>query len=260
MELRLFGANAPGGPDSHPPDQNKDGSMSASSHYRFIDIITALFVAVLIASNIASSAKIVDLGITPFHMAFDGGTLLFPIAYVLGDILTEVYGFKAARRVIWIGFFALALTSLFFFVLSLLPGEAAWEVYAGSAAYNAILGGMSTGAIAAASLAGYLAGKFSNSAILSRLKILMKGRALWVRVIGSSVAGELFDTVVFVLVASLTGVFGWELFGTLLLSNYLFKLSVEVLVFPFTWLAVRKLKKAEGIDTYDIGVRLNPFL
>jgi len=228
----------------------------------------AFFPVVLIVSNVASSAKIVDLGISlfgfwglsPVHLAFDGGTLLFPIAYVLGDILTEVYGFRAARRVIWIGFIALSLTSLFFFLLALLPGDPIWESYAGTAAYSAILGGMSTGGIALASLSGYLIGSFSNSTILSRLKVLMKGRFLWVRAIGSSLVGELLDSLVFVFIASLTGVFGWELFLSLVLTNYLFKVSIEVLVYPFTFLAVRKLKKAEGIDVYDSwrGFHLKP--
>ena len=230
-------------------------------HYRYFDIIMALFVAVLIASNVASSAKIVDLGITLFgiRLAFDGGTLLFPIAYVLGDVFTEVYGFRAARRVIWTGFIALSLVSLLFFILARLPGAAVWEEHAGGAAFNAILGGMSTGGIAVASLSGYLAGEFSNSAILSRMKVIMKGRAFWVRAIGSSLVGELLDSLVFVLVASLAGVFGWELFVTLVLTNYLFKISIEVLLFPFTFLAVRKLKKAEGIDVYDVGINFNPF-
>jgi uncharacterized integral membrane protein (TIGR00697 family) len=228
-------------------------------HYRYFDLVMAFFVAVLITSNVASSAKIVDLGITlfgfwkipPVHLAFDGGTLLFPFAYVLGDILTEVYGFKAARRVIWTGFIALSLASLLLFVLSLLPGDEVWESYAGTSAFNAILGGMSTGCIVVASLSAYLVGEFSNSAILSRLKVLMKGRILWVRVIISSLVGELLDSLIFVFVASLTGVFGWELFVTLVLTNYLFKVSVEVIVYPFTFLTVRKLKNAEGIDTYD---------
>jgi len=227
----------------------------------------AFFVAVLITSNVASSAKIVDLGITlfgfweipPIRLAFDGGTILFPVSYIFGDVITEVYGYRASRRVIWTGFIALSLTSLLFFVLRLLPGDPAWESYAGTAAYNAILGGMSTGGIAAASLAGYLIGEFSNSVILSRLKVLMKGRVLFVRTIGSSLVGELLDSLVFVFVASLTGVFGWELFTTLVLTNYLFKLFVEVILFPFTFLVVRKLKKAEGIDTYDVGVRFRLF-
>jgi len=227
----------------------------------------AFFVAILIASNIASSAKIVDLGITlfgfwgipPVHLAFDGGTILFPISYVLGDVLTEVYGFRASRRVIWTGFIALSLTALLFLALRLLPGDAAWEAYAGTAAFDAILGGMSTGGIVLASLSGYLIGEFSNSAILSRLKVRMKGRALWVRAIGSSLVGELLDSLVFVSVASLTGVFAWELFVTLVLTNYLFKVSVEVIIFPLTFLVIRKLKKEEQIDTFDVNVKLNPF-
>jgi uncharacterized integral membrane protein (TIGR00697 family) len=227
----------------------------------------AFFVAILVTSNVASSAKIVDLGITLFGfwgipsvpLAFDGGTLLFPIAYVLGDVFTEVYGFRFARRVIWTGFIALSLCSLLFFALARLPPDEVWESYAGTAAFNAILGGMSTGGIAFASLAGYLIGEFTNSAVLSRIKVVMKGRALWVRAIGSSLVGELPDSLVFVFFASLTGVFGWELFFSLVLTNYLFKILIEVLVFPLTFLAVRKLKKAEGIDAYDVGVKLNPF-
>jgi len=240
--------------------------MSKVSSYRYLDFIMVFFVTILVISNIASSAKIVDLGITlfgfwgipPLRLAFDGGTLLFPFAYVLGDVLTEVYGFKVARRAIWTGFITLAMVSLFFFVLSILPGEALWEERAGTAAYNAILGGMSTGGIALASLSAFLAGKFSNSIILARLKILMKGRALWVRIIGSSLAGQLLDSLIFVFVATLTGVFSWELFATLVLTNYLLKMAIEVLALPLTSLTVRKLKKAEGIDTYDVGVTFNP--
>jgi uncharacterized integral membrane protein (TIGR00697 family) len=221
----------------------------------------ACFVAVLIISNVASSAKIVDLGISlfGFPLAFDGGTLVFPVSYVFGDILTEVYGFRASRRVIWMGFAALALSSLVFFLLRLLPGEAAWEHEVGSAAYDAILGGMSSGGIALASLLGYWAGEFSNSVVLSRMKVLMKGRFLWVRTMGSTLVGELLDSLVFVLAASLTGVFGWGLFFTLVRTNYILKCLVEAAVTPLTYLAVRKLKKAEGIDVYDIGVRFNPF-
>jgi uncharacterized integral membrane protein (TIGR00697 family) len=228
----------------------------------------AAFVAILIVSNVASSAKIIDLGFSIFGflgipavpMAFDGGTLLFPLAYVFGDVLTEVYGFRAGRRVIWTGFAALALASLIFFLLSRLPADAAWEEYAGSAAYDAILGGMSTGGIALASLLAYWVGEFSNSAVLSRIKVLMKGKFLWVRTIGSTLVGELLDSLIFVTVASLTGVFGWELFATLVFTNYLFKCSIEVIMTPVTYLIVNRLKKAEGVDTYDVGIRLNPFI
>jgi len=235
--------------------------------YRYYDLIMAFFVAVLITSNVASSAKIVDLGFSVFgfwgipsiRLAFDGGTMLFPVSYIFGDVLTEVYGYRASRRVIWAGFIALSLASLLFFVLKCLPGDKTWEGYAGTAAYNAILGGMSSGGIALASLCGYWIGEFSNSAVLSRIKILMKGRILFVRTMASTLVGELLDSLTFVFVASLTGVFGWELFVTLVLTNYLFKVFIETVLFPFTFIVVRKLKKAEGLDTYDIGVNLNPF-
>jgi uncharacterized integral membrane protein (TIGR00697 family) len=229
--------------------------------YRYLDLVTAFFVAVLIISNVASSAKIVDTKLLLFGvpLSFDGGTLLFPLSYIFGDILTEVYGFKASRRVIWTGFAALALAALVFFLLKQLPPAPEWEDYAGSAAYEAILGGMSSGGIVLASLLGYWVGEFSNSVVLSRVKVLMKGRLLWVRTIGSTLVGELLDTLVFVAVASLAGVFHWELFLTLVLSNYLVKCAIEVLMTPLTYLAVRHLKRAEGVDVYDAKVRFSPF-
>jgi uncharacterized integral membrane protein (TIGR00697 family) len=224
-----------------------------SSPYRYFDIIMSFFVAVLLLSNIASSAKIVDLGFSLFgiHLAFDGGTLLFPLAYVLGDILTEVYGFKASRRVIWAGFGILAFSSLVFLTLRVLPGESFWEAEAGSAAYDAILGGMSSGGIVLASLAGYFFGEFSNAMLLSKIKVMMKGRLLWFRAIVSSLVGELLDSLIFVSIACLTGVFGWELFATLVLTNYILKCLIEALVLPVTYAAVRSLKKREGVDVYD---------
>jgi uncharacterized integral membrane protein (TIGR00697 family) len=178
---------------------------------------------------------------------------------VFGDILTEVYGFKASRRVIWTGFCALAISSLVFLLLRVLPADPAWEIYAGSAAYDAILGGMSTGGIALASLAGYFAGEFSNSVLLSRLKIVMKGKLLFVRTISSTLLGELLDSVIFVFIASIAGVFGWELFLSLVVTNYILKCFIEVLMTPATYLAIGKLKKAESIDVYDNGVAYNPF-
>ncbi|MDR1575001.1 MAG: queuosine precursor transporter [Treponema sp.] len=235
------------------PRQKNPGSQV----FKYLDIVTALFVAVLIVSNIASSAKIVDLGFSLFTipMAFDGGTLLFPLSYVFGDVLTEVYGFRASRRVIRTGFAALALSALVFFVLRLLPAESTWEGYAGSAAYDAILGGMSGGGIVLASLLGYWAGEFSNSVVLSKIKVLMKGRLLWVRTIGSTLVGELLDSLIFVTVASLAGAFGWELFWSLALTNYLLKCLIEALMTPVTYGAAYLLKKGEGADVYDTDIK-----
>ena len=164
---------------------------------------------------------------------------------MLGDLLTEVYGFKTSRRVIWTGFACLALSSLVFLLLRVLPGEAEWEGYAGSAAFDAILGGMSSGGLAVASLAGYFFGEFSNSYSLTRIKTLTKGRFLWVRTIGSTLIGELLDSLIFVSIASLFGVFAWELFATLVLTNYLFKCLIEILFTTLTYLFVNLLKKVE---------------
>jgi uncharacterized integral membrane protein (TIGR00697 family) len=230
--------------------------MSSSSHvfpYKFFDIVTAAFIVILVLSNIASSAQSVELGFSLFgiRLAFDGGTLLFPLTYVLGDILTEVYGFRAARRVIFTGFAALAFSSLVLFVLNILPGEASWEAEAGKTAYNAILGGMSSGGIVLASLSAYLAGNFSNAILLSKIKVVMRGRLLWIRVIVSSLIGELLDSFIFVSIACLAGVFGWHLFLSLALTNYILKCLIEVLVLPVTYSLVRFLKKHEGIDVYD---------
>jgi len=229
--------------------------------YRFFDLIMAVFVTVLVVSNIASSAKIVDWGFSLFGvpMAFDAGTILFPVSYIFGDILTEVYGYKRSRRVIWAGFACLALSAVIFWLIRGMPGEATWQGYAGDDAYNAILGGMSSGGIVLASLAGYWTGEFTNSFTLAKMKVLTNGRWLWTRTIGSTLIGELVDTVVFVVVASAFGVFPWSLFLTLTLTNYLFKCAVEALMTPVTYAAVGTLKRLENEDYYDRGTNFNPF-
>jgi uncharacterized integral membrane protein (TIGR00697 family) len=235
--------------------------MTPPKTYRFLHPISAVFVTVLIVSNVASSAKIIDLGFGLFGLplAFDAGTLLFPIGYIFGDILTEVYGYRATRRVIWTGFLCMALASLTFQVVSRLPGEATWQAYAGDEAYQAILGGMSSGGIVLASLSAYWAGGFSNSFVLARMKLLTRGRLLWTRTLGSTLVGELVDTAVFILIATLFGVFPWSLFVTLLTANYLFKVLVEAAMTPVTYAAVKFLKGAEHEDYYDHRTNFNPF-
>ena len=230
--------------------------------YRFFDLIMAVFVTVLVVSNIASSAKIVDWGFGLFGvpMAFDAGTILFPISYIFGDILTEVYGYKRSRRVIWMGFACLALSAFIFWIVRVMPGEATWQGYAGDAAYDAILGGMSTGGIVLASLAGYWTGEFTNSFALAKMKILTNGRWLWSRTIGSTLIGQLVDTIMFVVVASAFGVFPWSLFLTLTVTNYLFKCGVEALMTPVTYAVVGTLKRVENEDYYDRGTNFNPFV
>ena len=235
--------------------------MNTQRVYRYLNFITGIFVTILVVSNIASSAKIVDLGFQVFGvpMAFDAGTILFPISYIFGDILTEVYGYKNSRRVIWTGFFCLALTAVTFWAVSVLPGEATWQGYAGDAAYAAILGGISSGGIVLASLAADWAGEFSNSYILAKMKILTAGRWLWMRTIGSTLVGELVDSGMFVFIATLFHVFPWSLFASLLLTNYFFKVAVEGIMTPVTYLVVNFLKRVESEDYYDRDTNFNPF-
>lgn len=238
----------------HPSDSPRN--------YHYFDLIMAAFVAVLIVSNIASSAKIVDWGFSLFgvRMAFDAGTLLFPVSYIFGDVLTEVYGYRRSRRVIWTGFACLVLTSAVFWVVRQLPGEAEWQGYAGQKAYDAILGGMSSGGIVLASLLGFWSGEFSNSFVLAKLKLITGGKWLWTRTIGSTLVGQLVDTLAFIAVASLFNVFPWSLFLTLVLTNYLFKCGIEALMTPVTYRIVRVLKKAENEDYYDFDTNFNPFI
>jgi uncharacterized integral membrane protein (TIGR00697 family) len=222
----------------------------------------ALFVTVLIVSNIASSAKIVDWGVSflGLPLAFDAGTLLFPISYIFGDVLTEVYGYKRSRRVIWTGFFCLAFSALVFWLVRVMPGEATWLAGgAGQASYDQILGGMSSGGIVLASLAAFFAGEFSNSFILAKMKIWTEGRKLWARTIGSTLVGEGVDSLIFISVACLFNVFPWELFWTLVVTNYIFKVGIEVLMTPVTYIIVNKLKRSEHEDYYDRDTNFNPF-
>jgi len=235
--------------------------MRSGKHYRYFDTITALFCVVLVVSNVASSAKIIDWGVSflGLPLAFDAGTILFPISYIFGDILTEVYGYKNSRRVIWTGFAALILSSVVFWWVGLMPGESTWQDYAGDTAYAAILGGMSSGGIVLASLAGYLSGEFTNSIILAKLKVYTAGRFLWLRTISSTLIGQFVDTLAFILVATILSVFPWSLFTTLFVTNYIFKVSIEVIFTPITYLVIRWLKRVENEDVYDRNTNFNPF-
>lgn len=231
--------------------------------FKYYDLITALFVAVLLVSNVASSAKIVDWGISiaGLPLAFDAGTLLFPISYIFGDILTEVYGYRYGRRVIWIGFACTILMSLTLWVVGLLPGESNWEENVGQAAYQAVLGGLTTGAIVVASLVAYWAGEFSNSIVLAKMKIRTRGRWLWSRTIGSTLVGQGLDTVLFVTIATLLQAPGFvpEIWLALVVSNYVFKCGVEILMTPLTYRLVNRLKLVEDSDYFDHDTVFNPF-
>jgi len=212
------------------------------------DLIMASFVAVVIISNIASS-KIMQLG--PF--TFDGGTILFPLAYIFGDILTEVYGYKRSRRVIWTGFFMIIMMAAVFAIVGYLPAAAGWS---NQQSYDAILGVVPR--IVLASIIAYFAGEFSNSYILAKIKVMMKGKMLWVRTITSTIVGEGVDTLLFVLIA-FWGVLPSSLLIAVIISNYVFKVGVEVIMTPVTYQIVGFLKKKENEDYYDFKTNFNPF-
>ena len=223
-------------------------TQSRKLGYRYFDLIMALFAAVLLISNVASS-KILTLG--PF--TFDGGTILFPISYIFGDILTEVYGYRRSRRVIWVGFACAGLMAGVFAMVGALPPAQGWDH---QAAYEAILG--TTPRIVLGSLIAYFAGEFSNSYTLARMKVLTQGRWLWTRTIGSTLVGQGVNTVLFVTIA-FAGTLPWPLFWSIIASNYIFKVGLEAVMTPATYQITSFLKQAENEDVYDTDTDFNPF-
>ncbi len=222
--------------------------MENRKSFRYFDILLGIFVAILLISNVAST-KILTL----WKFTFDGGTILFPLSYIFGDVLTEVYGYQRSRRVIWTGFFGAALMSLVLYVVQILPAAADWP---NQEAYEALIGFVPR--IVLGSLVAYFAGEFSNSYILSRLKIKTKGKFLWMRTIGSTLVGEGIDTLIFCLIA-FYGLVPNSLLVAIIISNYIFKCGVEILFTPITYVFVGFLKKKEHEDHYDRGISYNPF-
>lgn len=235
--------------------------MQQTEHrqFKYLDLIMVAFVTTLLTSNLLSSAKIIDLGtsIGPIPLAFDAGTLIFPISYIFGDILTEVYGYRRSRRVIWSGFAAMVFMASFVWLTGVLPGEVFWQQGVGQDAYNAVLGGVS--GLAIASLAAYFVGEFSNSYVLARMKVAMQGRWVWARTIGSTLVGEGVDSIVFITIATALGVFPSDLLLTLIVTNYILKVGIEVVMTPLTLVIIRWLKGAENADYYDTNTDFNPF-
>ena len=221
---------------------------------KYFVVVAAIFITSLLTANIIA-VKLVTI----FGFFLPAGVVIFPISYIFGDILTEVYGYKKSRRVIWAGFMAAALMSFSLWIIGLMPGAEIWQEYAGQEAYNAILGGMATGAIVIASLAAYFAGEFSNSYVLAKMKVATEGRWLWARTIGSTLIGEGIDTVLFVLIATALGVFPWEIALSLIVANCIFKVGIEIIFTPVTYKSVGFLKRAEHEDYYDRETNFNPF-
>jgi queuosine precursor transporter len=208
----------------------------------------ALFLCCLLVSNIIAGKLILIFG-----LVLPSAVILFPITYILGDVFTEVYGFKNTRIVIWTGFAANVLMSFVFLAALALPHPDFWK---GQAAYETVLG--LTPRIVLASLIAYWVGEFANSITLSALKKATKGRYLWTRTISSTIVGQGFDTALFIGISFFGSVPLPVLFG-MMLAQYLFKVLYEVVLTPLTYLIVAKVKAREGIDTFDEGVAYNPF-
>ncbi len=228
----------------------KDDRPVARPSYRYYDFIMAAFVTVLLCSNLISAAKRVRLG----PVVFGAGVLFFPISYVFGDVLTEVYGYARSRRVVWAGFGALVFAAVMSWVVLALPPAAGFN----QAAWEAVFGG--TPRVVAASILGYWAGEFANSYTLAKMKILTRGRWLWTRTIGSTVVGEAVDSLCFYPLA-FWGQAGWtgEQVIQVLVANYCLKVLTEVVMTPVTYRVVAFLKRVEHEDYYDFETDFNPF-
>ncbi len=214
---------------------------------RFL-VIAVAFVTCLIVSNI-TAVKLINVG----DFILPGAIIIFPITYIIGDVLTEVYGYAKARRVIWMGFLANIFAVATFAVVGVLPAAGFWG---GQEAYDTILG--ATPRILGASLVAYLIGEFANAYVLSRLKVATEGRFLWVRTIGSTVVGQSLDSAIFIVIA-FSGILPTPVLITTIVVQAVAKTAYEALATPLTYLVVGWLKRAEGIDTYDRDVRFNPF-
>jgi hypothetical protein len=217
--------------------------------YRYYDLVLAGFVTVYLCSNLIGPAK----AVTAAGFTFGAGVLFFPISYIFGDILTEVYGYARARRVIWAGFGAMAFASLMATVVVALPPAKDWPF---QDAYQTVFG--QTPRIVAASLTAFFAGEFVNSYVLAKMKIWTEGRWLWTRTIGSTLAGEGVDSLLFYPLAFF-GVWENALLATVLLTNYVLKVLVEVAMTPVTYKVVGWLKRVEDEDYYDRKTDFNPF-
>lgn len=230
--------------------------MESNRTYKYYDLLMAAFVAVLLCSNLIGVHKVSSINLPLYgEYIYGAGVLFFPISYLFGDILTEVYGYKRSRKVIWAGFGALIFASLMAFVVSSLPAAKTMSGEQQSAV-NLIFG--QTPRIVAASLLAFWIGEFVNSFVLAKLKLFSSGRFLWTRTIGSTIMGEIADSLVFYPVAFF-GTWSNEQLISVMIGNYIIKVLWEVIATPFTYLIVGFLKRAEHEDYYDRDTDFNPF-
>ncbi len=223
--------------------------MRKNRTYRYYDLVMASFVTVLLCSNIIGAEKVVNI----YGFSFGAGVLFFPISYIFNDVLTEVYGYARSRKVIWAGFGALIFASFMSWFVRKLPPDPSWQY---QQAYDVIFG--QTPRIVIASITAFWAGEFTNSFVLAKMKLLTKGRFLWTRTIGSTIAGEAVDSLIFYPVA-FYGFWTNELLLKVMLTNYAIKVGWEAVITPVTYKFVNFLKRAENEDYYDWDTDFNPF-
>ena len=233
-----------------------DASEVAGRPMKFFDFVMVAFVVILLLSNVIGAGKraVIDL---PFigPWPFGAGILFFPLSYVLGDVLTEVYGYARARRCIWAGFVAMLFMVAMSLIVVALPPDAGWT---GQAAYEQVFGQVPR--IVFASIAAFWVGEFANSVVLARMKLWTQGRMLWTRTIGSTIVGQGFDSLIFYPLA-FWGVAGWpaDTLVKIMATQFVLKVSWEVLLTPVTYLVVGWLKRKEGLDLFDTTTDLTPF-
>ena len=209
--------------------------------------VAAVFVTCLIVANIIA-VKLIDV----FGLILPAAVIVFPISYIVGDVLTEVYGYAASRRVIWLGFFCNLIAVAAVWLGGLLPPASFWQ---GQDAYEAILGFAPR--LLLASFIAYLIGEFANSLVLAKMKVATNGRWLWLRTIGSTLVGQGLDSAIFISIA-FAGVIPFDALTSAIVTQWLFKVAYEVMATPLTYVVVNRLKRAENLDVYDRGTDFNP--
>lgn len=231
----------------------ESASKITGRQFRYYDFVMAAFVAVLLLSNVIGAAKPAAVNVFGEQWIFGAGILFFPLGYVIGDVLTEVYGYARARRVIWVGFVALLFMAFMSWVVVSLPAAPGWE---GQAAYESVFG--QVWRIVIASITAFWAGEFVNSYVMARMKIWTGGRHLWSRTIGSTVVGQGIDSIIFYPLA-FWGVWSNEQVISVMITNWLLKVGWEVVLTPVTYFVVGQLKRKEGVDIFDEGTNFSPF-
>ena len=239
----------PGAAFDNDPNDGIRATSRAPAQFRYYEYVMAAFVAILLLSNIIGAAKLSTVA----GYTFGAGILFFPVSYVIGDVLTEVYGYARARKVIWTGFAALIFMAFMSYVVVAMPPAESWG---GQEAYEQVFG--STWRIVLASIIAFWAGEFVNSFVMAKMKIWTRGKALWSRTIGSTIVGQGVDSALFYPIAFL-GIWETQDVITVIITNWLLKVVWEAVLTPVTYAVVGGLKRAEGVDLFDTDTDFSPF-